>query len=244
MNRAHNSHPVLPSGHSDVSSPPKNVADARDTTEVFLVDDHPAIREALSSAIERENGMRVVGDSASADDALPNVETLTPDVIVIDISLGGQDGLPLVHLLRARVPDARILIFSMYDENVYAERALRAGASGYVMKSEPIQKMVEAIDEVSEGQVYLSPSITSHILSNVVRTGSGSATSQLDILSDRELTVFRMVGEGRGIHKISSQLSLNRKTVEAHRRQAKEKLGYETVDELLQFAVKWTSSQG
>lgn len=244
MNQAVCPPPEAPSDRSDSSPETADTEPTPDHTQIFVVDDHPAIREALASAVAGKTGMQIVGDSARATEALPQVERLTPDVVVVDISLEDEDGLTLVQRIRSRVPTARILIFSMYDEDVYAERALRAGASGYVMKSEPTQKIVRAIEEVSEGQVYLSRHITSHILSKVIRTEDYTSSSHLEELTDRELTVFRRLGEGHTVRQIADQLDLNRKTVETYRRRAKEKLGHDTVDGLLQHAVQWTGNQG
>lgn len=237
-------HPAAPSGGAPVPSDDTDAKVAREHTEVFLVDDHPAIREALASAVNSTVGMAVVGNSARAVDALPLIEQQAPDVVVVDLSLEGKDGLTLVQHIRSRVPEARILVFSMYDEDVYAERAIRAGASGYVMKTEHPQKVARAIEEISEGQVYLSQPIRSRLLSKVIRAEDYSTNSRLDELTDRELTVFRMLGEGCSVRQIADQLDLNRKTIETYRRGAKEKLGYETVDRLLQHAVQWTNGQG
>ncbi|MFB6229627.1 MAG: response regulator [Salinibacter sp.] len=243
MNQALYFHSEISSSGSQASPDSSNPESSHTQTRVFLVDDHPAIREALSSAIS-EAGMQVVGDSARASDAVPIIKQRVPDVLVVDISLEDEDGLSLIESIRSRVPEVRILVFSVYDENVYAERAIRAGASGYVMKTEPTQTVIRAIEEISDGQVYLSQHITSRILSKVIQTEDYSTTSHLEELTDRELTVFRMLGEGNSVHQIAAQLDLDRKTVETYRRRAKEKLGYETVDELLHYATQWAGSQG
>ena len=243
MNQPLYFHSEISSSGSQASPDSSNPESSHTQTQVFLVDDHPAIREALSSAIS-EAGMQVVGDSARASDAVPIIKKRVPDVLVVDISLEDEDGLSLIESIRSRVPEVRILVFSMYDEDVYAERAIRAGASGYVMKTEPTQTVVRAIEEISDGQVYLSQHITSRILSKVIQTEDYSTASHLEKLTDRELTVFRMLGEGNSVHQIAAQLDLDRKTVETYRRRAKEKLGYETVDELLHYAMQWAGSQG
>lgn len=214
-------------------------ATSREQTTVFLVDDHPAIREVLKSLVRDRAGMEVVGDRARAADALPLIEQHAPDVVVVDISLEDTDGLTLIRRIRSRAPDPRILVFSMHDEEVYAERAVRAGASGYLMKTESTHEVVRAIEEVSEGQVYLSQHISSRILGKVIRMDDYTNASQFGELTDRELTVFRTLGEGYSVREIADRLDLNRKTIETYRRRAKEKLGYETVEELLQHAVQW-----
>jgi DNA-binding NarL/FixJ family response regulator len=209
-------------------------------TQVFVVDDHPAIREALAAAIGSKIDMRVVGESPTAQKALRMMERHVPDVVVVDISLEDAHGLDLVEELRSRFPDLRIIVFSMYDESVYAERAIRAGASGYVMKSEPTEHVVKAIQAVSEGDVYLSRRMSSRILSKVIRQQDYAFRSATEQLTDREMTVFKRLGEGLSVRDIADDLDLSRKTVETYRRRAKEKLGFESVDELLQYAVQWT----
>jgi DNA-binding NarL/FixJ family response regulator len=213
-------------------------------TQIFVVDDHPAIREVLASAFEEKEDMDVVGGSATASEALPRIEDLTPNVVVVDISLEQADGLTLIKKVRERVPEAWILVFSMYDENVYAERAIQAGASGYVMKSRPISEIVHAIEEVSQGRVFLSQHIMSRILSKVIRAEEYEEMSPLDELTDRELTVFRLLGEGASVRQIADRLGLARKTIETYRRRAKEKLGHGSIDELVQHAVQWAQGHG
>lgn len=208
-------------------------------TQVFLVDDHPAIREALAAAINSKISMQVVGESATADKAMYFLERHSPDIVVVDISLEDAHGLDLIRDIRNRYPDVRIVVFSMHDESVYAERAVRAGASGYVMKVEPPSTVVDAIQTVSEGDVYLSRHITSRILGKVIRQEDYLERSDVEKLTDRELTVFEKLGEGLSVREIAEQLGLSRKTIETYRRRAKEKLDFETVAELLQYAVQW-----
>ncbi len=209
-------------------------------TQVFVVDDHPAIREALAASINSKLDMRMIGESETARQALRQIDRHAPDVVVVDISLDDAHGLDLVEELRSRFDDLRIIVFSMYDESVYAERAIRAGASGYVMKSEPTENVVEAIQAVSEGDVYLSQRMSSRILSKVIRQEDYAFRSATEQLTDRELTVFKKLGEGVSVRDIAAELDLSRKTVETYRRRAKEKLGFDSVDELLQYAVQWT----
>ncbi len=208
-------------------------------TQVFVVDKHPAIREVLRSKIEDHPEMQMRGDSASSSDALSLIEQHTPDVVVLEISLGEADGLALIQEIRSQVPEVRILVFSKYDEDLYAERAIEAGASGYIMKTESTDEVIRAIELVSQGQVFLSRHVASRILSRLVRGGGDTETSPLEKLTDRELTVFRKIGEGHSVRQIADQLDLNRKTIETYRRRAKEKLGHETVEALLRHAVQW-----
>jgi DNA-binding NarL/FixJ family response regulator len=211
----------------------------REKTHIFVVDKHPAIREILRSKIESHPEMRMMGDSARPGKALSLIEQDPPDVVVLEISLGEADGLALIEEIRSQVPEVRILVFSKYSEDLYAERAIEAGASGYVMKTESTDEVVRAIELVSEGQVFLSRHVASRILSRLVRGSGETETSPLEKLPDRELTVFRKIGEGYSVRQIADQLDLNRKTIETYRRRAKEKLGHETVEELLRHAVQW-----
>lgn len=210
-----------------------------DRTRVFVIDDHPAIREALATTINSKVDMRMVGESGSAKQALRQIERNVPDVVIVDISLDDAHGLDLVEEIRSRFPSVRIIVFSMYDESVYAERAIRAGASGYIMKSEPTENVVSAVQAVSEGEVYLSRRMSSRILSKVIRQQDYQLGSATEKLTDREMTVFQKLGEGHSVREIAAQLDLSRKTIETYRRRAKEKLGFETVAELLQYAVQW-----
>lgn len=226
--------------HSSEGPSESTESSANARTEVFVVDDHPAIREALASAINSKLDLRLVGESGTATEALRRLERHMPDVVIVDISLEDAHGLDLVEEIRSRFPSVRVIVFSMYDESVYAERAIRAGASGYVMKSEATENVVAAIQAVSQGDVYLSQRMSSRILSKVIRQQDYSFTSPTEQLTDREMTVFQQLGEGRSVREIADELDLSRKTIETYRRRAKEKLGFETVDELLQYAVQWT----
>ena len=215
-----------------------------DHIRVYLVDDHPAIREAIRDTIEGTIDMEICGETSSSDDAFREIEELQPDVAVIDISLNDAHGLDLVQNVRSQYPDVRTIVFSMYDENVYAERAIRAGASGYLMKSEPTQNIIEAIRSAYDGEVYLSRKMSSRILNKVAMGRTAEPSFAIDELTDREMAVFQMLGQGYSVQEIQDRLSLSRKTIETYRRRAKEKLGFDTVSELLQYAVQWTYGQG
>jgi len=211
----------------------------RDKTQIVVVDKHPAIREVLRSKIDDHPEMEVRAGSANSEEALALIEEHDPDVVVLEISLGDADGLTLIQEIREQVPEVRILVFSKYNEDLYAERAIEAGASGYIMKTEPTDEVMRAIELVSEGQVFLSRHVASRILSRLVRGSGDTETSPLEKLTDRELTVFRKIGEGHSVRQIADQLDLNRKTIETYRRRAKEKLGHDTVEDLLRHAVQW-----
>jgi DNA-binding NarL/FixJ family response regulator len=219
----------------------------RNPLRVAVVDDHPAIREAISETVTNAMDMELSGVAGSASEAFELIRSEQPNVVVVDISLGDAHGLDLVQNLRAQYPELEVVVFSMYDEDVYAERAIRAGARAYVMKSEPTSSVAEAIRAVAQGEIYLNRRAASRLLNRMagVRGANSSRASDrgLEELTDREMAVFQMLGQGHSIDKIASQLHLSRKTIETYRRRAKEKLGFETVAELLQYAIRWTYAQ-
>ena len=221
------------------------------TLSIIVVDDHPAIRDAVAHAASAQDDMVVAGVAGSAAEAFELVRRTNPDVAVIDISLGDAHGLDLIQNLRAERPALAVVVFSMYDEAVYAERALRAGAMGYVRKSEPTAAVADAVRSAAAGDIYLARRAASRILARVAIGGSAAAggdgaasSAGLDELTDREMAVFQLLGQGRSPEHIADHLSLSRKTVETYRRRAKEKLGLSSVTELLQFAIRWTYAQG
>lgn len=215
-----------------------------DDTRVFLVDDHPAVRAAVHDTIEVEDDVTVCGEAPTADEAFREIDTLTPDVVIVDISLTDAHGLDLIQNMEAQYPSVKSVVFSKYNERVYAERAIRAGASGYVMKNEPTEHIIEAIRSVENGELYLSQSMASRLLNKVATDHVSDSSTATDDLTDREMAVFQMLGQGYSVNEIKNRLNLARKTIETYRRRAKEKLGFETVSELLRYAVKWTHSQG
>ena len=236
---------------------PIEVPSAR-TLSVIVVDDHPAIREAVSVTLGDHPDLAVVGTAESAAEAFDLVRATDPDVAIVDISLGDAHGLDLIQNLKAERPGLAVVVFSMYDEAVYAERALRAGARGYVRKSEPTATIAEAVRSAAAGEIYLARHAASRLLARValgpdrLSGGDGVATASaerrggvggLDELTDREMAVFQLLGQGRSPEGIADHLNLSRKTVETYRRRAKEKLGLDSVTELLQFAIRWTYAQ-
>ena len=212
---------------------------------VLIVDDHPVIREALAEALSAQTDLVVCGEASTADDALRLMRTEKPHVAIVDVSLQDSHGLDLVQNVRVQYPDVKVIMFSMYDESVYAERALRAGASAYLMKSEPTSQVVEAVYCVLRGEVYLSRQQASRLLSRMARPGAARQSNAiaLEELTDREMAVLQMLGEGHSVNEIADRLSLGRKTVETYRRRAKEKLGFSSLSELLQYSAHWTYSQ-
>lgn len=229
------------SSDSGISSNPTPAAEENREIRVLLVDAHPAIRDALADKVCDTVGMQVVGTKASAEEALPAIEKKSPDVVVVEISLGGVDGLTLTRRICSAAPQTRVLVFSVYEASMYAEWAIEAGASGYLMKTKPTQEVVQAIRGIAEGEICLGREVLFDILDSVLRPDEEGGDSGVDALSLREMTVFQMLGDGNSVSEIAESLNRSRKTIERHRRRAKEKLGCKTVDELLQYAVLWAS---
>jgi DNA-binding NarL/FixJ family response regulator len=206
---------------------------------VLLVDDHPVVRQGLARLINDEPDLVVCGEAESAGQALELAERLRPDVAVIDISLGGNDGLELLKDLRNRLPQMTTLVLSMHDESLYAERVLRAGAKGYVTKQEAPEKVMTAIRRVLGGEIYVSEKMAAKLLKAMTGPRQAQSDSPLDRLSDRELQVFRLIGSGMSVREIAEKLFLSVKTIETHREHIKEKLNLKSSSELLRYAVQY-----
>lgn len=214
-----------------------------DLINVLIVDDHPAICAALKETIDHEEDMHVCGTTNTADEAIDLLAENEPDVLILDISLEDSYGLDLLSYVESFHEETPIIIYSMFDEAVFAERAIQAGAKGYLMKTQPTRKIVQAIRAARDGSIYLSDEMTTHIVNRLGKNGSSDDDPSVDSFTDRELAVFQMLGQGYSIEDITERLSLNRKTVEHYRRQAKEKLGFDSTSELLQYAIQWTYAQ-
>lgn len=210
---------------------------------VVIIDDHPAIRTAVQRALRNTRDVELCGWAATVREGIRLMEERRPDVAIIDISLADGHGLNLVRAVKSRVPEVKTIVFSVYDEKVYAERALRAGASGYMMKTKPLDRLVTAIRNVQRGEVDLSQDTKARILNRLEGDGFGAGLVE-DDLTRRELQVFQLLGQGRSVAEIQEQLGLTRKAVETYRRRARNKLGLDNVTELLHFAVRWTHAQG
>ena len=210
---------------------------------VAIVDDHPAIRDALCQAVENRMSTEVVAESGSSEEALRLVEEHGPDVAIVDLSLSDGLSFGLIEALRGEHPETDILVFSMYEEKVYAERALRSGASGYIMKPAGTEEVLRAAEKVGRGGVHLSPNMTTRVLGETQNGQGKELRFPIDGLTDKELDVFKLVGRGMSASAIADELGLTRKTVEAHRRKAKEKLGYETIHEVTSHAVRWVQAE-
>ncbi len=206
---------------------------------VFLVDDHPIVREGLTLLINREPDLLVCGEAAEALTALEAIASLRPDVIVVDISLNGPDGLDLIKTIRATDGSPPMLVLSMHDELIYAERALRAGASGYIMKQEGTARVLIALRRILKGEVYLSDRAAGRMVQHYVRGPAAAARPVEAELSDRELEVYRLIGEGHGTRQIAEELHLSIKTVETYQAHIKEKLSLRSARELVQHAIAW-----
>jgi len=208
--------------------------------KVLLVDDHPIVRQGLALLIDREADLSVCGEAEGAHTAFHAIETLKPDIVVLDISLSGPDGLDVLKEIRTKTAALPVLILSMHDESIYAERAMRAGANGYIMKQEATEKVLVAIRRILQGDVYLSDRLTNTMLQQFVRGAAPSKSSPLVNLTDRELEVFRLIGEGHGTRRIADELHLSVKTIESYQAHIKEKLALRNARELVQHAIEWT----
>jgi DNA-binding NarL/FixJ family response regulator len=205
--------------------------------KVLVVDDHPIVREGMALLINREPDLTVCADAEEPNAALEAIENLRPDLAIVDISLPGRDGLELLKMIRAKDPQMPVLILSMHGETTYAERALRAGANGYIMKQEATDKVLVAIRRILNREIYVSEEIGNRLLRHLAGARD-SERSPLDGLSDRELEVFRRMGEGQSTRQIAEELHLSVKTIETHQARLKEKLSLRTSRELVQYAIE------
>lgn len=213
------------------------------TTRIYIVDDHPLVRQGLSQIVANEADMEICGEAEDSPTAMKGVGEANPDAIIVDISLKGNNGLELIKNLKAIHENIPILVFSMHDETIYAQRALRAGAKAYVMKKESPSKVVEAIRKIIKGEIYVSPSVADQVLHQIVNGPGNVSTSPVDRLTDRELEVVQLIGRGLSSREIAESLHLSVKTIESHRAHVKEKLNLRNVTELVQFSVQWVDQQ-
>jgi DNA-binding NarL/FixJ family response regulator len=214
-----------------------------DKTRVLLVDDHPLLRQGLKLVIERQSRYQVCGEADSAPRALEMVGKFKPDLAIVDITLQSADGIELTKGMRAQAPAMAILVVSQHDEEIYAERALRAGAMGYLMKHEASDKILIAVEQVLSGEIYLSDRIKGRMLQRLVHQTGPTLVSPLEKLSDRELEVLRLIGGGYGTREIANLLNLSVKTIDSYREHLKEKLSITGGSALVRFAIQWTKSQ-
>src|SRR6202521_1942542 len=210
---------------------------------ILVVDDHPIIRQGLALMLNREADLVVCGEAEDATGAMLVMASAQPDVLIVDISLTGPDGLDLLKNIRITHPTLPVLILSMHDESIYAERALRAGANGYIMKQEATEKVLVAVRRILSGEIYVSDRVANKMLKHYI-TGAGTLrNSSIADLSDRELEVFRLIGDGHGTRQIAEELHLSIKTVESYQAHIKEKLSLRTARELMQHAIQWSLTE-
>ncbi|MGA2244313.1 MAG: response regulator transcription factor [Verrucomicrobiota bacterium] len=212
-------------------------------SRIFLVDDHAMFREGLRQLIEREPDMAVCGDAADATAALAGIAATTPDLAIVDISLGGTSGIELIKTIKSQYEDLPVLVVSMHEESLYSERALRAGAMGYVMKHEPSKTVKTAIRKVLDGDLFLSPKMSSSMVSKLIHGTNEQFSSPLETLSDRELEVFRMLGHGKSVRLIAEEMGVTIPTVNSFRNRIKEKLNLKSSTEVMLQAIQWVQDQ-
>jgi DNA-binding NarL/FixJ family response regulator len=210
-------------------------------TKVLIVDDHPMVREGLRALIGRERDLTVCGEAETAGEALDAVANLKPDLVLADITLPGRSGVELVKDIRALQPAVLVLVISMHDELLYAERVLLRARAVNIMKQESGPRMMQAIRQVLTGRIYLSSKISARIIENFA--GKHAKASPIEQLSDREFEVFQLIGCGKSTAQIATELHMSTKTVEAHRARVKEKLDLNTMPELISFASRWVETQ-
>lgn len=212
---------------------------------ILIVDDHPAVREALALRIGRQPDMEVCGEAADMNEALRLVADTQPDLAVVDISLKTGSGIELIKRIKGRSDSVRMLVWSMHSESLYAERALRAGALGYINKDQATDKIIDAIRRVLEGNVYVSDALAEKMLHRAVGGGRKEGTrAPLDVLADRELEVFRLIGQGVKTAEIAERLHLSVKTVETYRDRIRQKLDLSDGTELAHYATQWELENG
>ena len=223
---------------------PEGGRQTKKTVRILIVDDHPIVREGLAARIGRQGDLQVCGEAEDVAGALELVKTAKPDLVIVDLSLKSGQGLDLIKKISLRAPDTKMLVSSMYDESLYAERALRAGALGYINKQEMSDKIIDAIRHVMEGKIFLSPRMTERLLQRAVGTTPQITPSPVESLSDRELEIFKMIGKGKTTRQIAGELHLSVKTVETQRENIKGKLSLTSSAELSREAVQWVMENG
>lgn len=210
---------------------------------VIIIDDHPLIRQGIKMLLSNEDDLEVCAEAESASGALKAMKKTKPDVAIVDLTLKESSGLELLKDIRIQYPDVLVLVVSMRDEGLYAERVLRAGARGYITKEEGPDKILEGLHKVIEGQIYISEKMASKVMSKIVDGASQRGGSQMDHLTDRELEVFDLIGGGLPTREIAAKLHISPKTVDSHREHIKSKLKLDSGTELLRQAIQWSQAQ-
>lgn len=221
-------------------SPRMNAPSASAAKRVLVVDDHPVVRHGLVQLINKQPGLTVCGEAEDPDEALRLAEKLQPDLMITDLTLKGGSGLELIKAVHERLPETKILVASIHDEDLYADRVLQAGAVGYINKQQSVTKMVEAVRKVLDGRIALSDDMMRVILNRAVGTNPDAETTPISRLSNRELQVFELLGQGMTTRQIADRMGVRPKTVETYRENIKGKLNLKNANELLRHAVQWT----
>jgi DNA-binding NarL/FixJ family response regulator len=209
---------------------------------ILIVDDHPVVLEGLKMLINRHDSFEVCGEAMNATAAMKEIRTCKPDLAIVDISLEGKSGIELVGEIRQYDPKLPVLVLSMYSESLFAERALRAGARGYIMKKEMPEVLINAIGQVLDGEIYLSKKMTTHLFDTLLSRGKISKASPFERLTDREYEVFQSLGKGLTTQEIGEMLHLSKNTIETYRERIREKLGLKDSRELLRYSIQWMES--
>src|SRR5207302_4051090 len=217
--------------------------DPPEAKSILIVDDHPLFRKGLEQLIDSDGAFAVCGEAGTASEAMDVIRKLNPDLAIVDISLPGANGIELIKNIRAEFPKLPILVLSMHDESLYALRALRAGAEGYVMKHEAMANVIQAIHEVFSGRPYLSPAMAAQVITKFAKKSSEGESDAVDRLSDRELEILELIGKGREVREIANRLHLSPKTVETHRAHIKDKLDLKNSREVARFALQWLQAR-
>jgi DNA-binding NarL/FixJ family response regulator len=226
-----------------MTSKPLAVNFTDERRRVLLLDDHPMTRYGMARLIEQEPDLVVCGEAENAQTALTAIKAQRPEVVLVDLTMPGGEGIEFIKDMRALHPEVAILVVSMHDEEVYAQRALRAGSRGYIMKSEGGEQLVKAIRQVLEGKIYLSEKMAGKVLEVFSGQRERGETTTLDKLSDREFEVFRLLGQGLTTREIGQRLRLGTKTVDTHRLHLRQKLGFKTSAALIKHAIQWAGTQ-
>jgi DNA-binding NarL/FixJ family response regulator len=211
--------------------------------QILIVDDHPVFRRGIAALISEQKDLSVCGEADSAAHALEAMRRLKPDIALLDISMPGTNGIELIKLMMAEQPKLAVLMLSMHDESLYALRALRAGAKGYVMKAEAMNLVLTALRKVMNGEIYVSPRFSERLVFKAIQSLEGGMGSPVDKLSDRELEVLQLLGKGFGTREIANELHLSVKTIETHRAHIKEKLGFKDAGEMVRFSIDWVAQE-
>lgn len=222
----------------------KPESEGSDQKRILIVDDHPVVREGLVQQINREPDLTVCAEASTAPQALDAAQRVKPDLILADINLPGRNGLELIRELHVLSPQLPVLVLSMHDESVFAERVLRAGGRGYVSKQLGAEKLAEAIRRVLRGEIYVSETVSTRLLDGLAGEQPGRVPSPVEKLTDKELEVFTLIGQAKETKEIARRLNMSTKTVEAHRGAIKKKLKLKTGPELTRHAVLWVEASG